>query len=219
LSSDILPSVPVHPTEELLEEYSFGRVREPALTPLEEHLFDCTMCQTALLAIDEYTALMQAGITAFERERQTAWAPSRWLALPRIPGFKMVVGAASLLMLLSATIAWRLQAPSPVAPPQVVKLIALRGGGGGGAARASAGRPLDLVIDRTDLPWSLAYRLEVVSSSGRLVWSGIAQITDQNIYGRATTPFRPGAYWVRLYSSIDQPGDEKLRREFGLRIE
>jgi hypothetical protein len=57
MSLDTLPSVPVHPTEDLLEEYSFGRVLEPALAPLEEHLLDCTLCQERLLAVDEYTRL------------------------------------------------------------------------------------------------------------------------------------------------------------------
>jgi hypothetical protein len=213
LSSDILTSVPVHPTEELLEEYSFGRVCEPALTPLEEHLFACSLCQSALLAIDEYRALMKAGIAAFEREPHVSLAPFPWLALPRIPGFNMVLAAACLLMLLSATVAWRLQKPSPVAPPEIVKLIALRGGGGDGAARAPSGRPLELVIEKTDLPSSLTYRVEVVSSSGHPIWSGAAQVTGQSISAHATTPFQPGKYWVRLYS----PGD-KLRREFGLRI-
>jgi hypothetical protein len=37
MSSDARPSVLVHATEELLEEYSFGRIREPQLGWLEEH--------------------------------------------------------------------------------------------------------------------------------------------------------------------------------------
>jgi hypothetical protein len=213
LSSDILPSVPVHPTEEILEEYSFGRVCEPALTPLEEHLFDCTLCQSTLLAIDEYRALMKTAMAAREREGRASLAPSSWSALPRIPGFNMALAGAFMLMLLSATIAWRLQTPSSVARPEIVKLIALRGAGGDGSARAPSGRPLILVIEKTDLPSSLTYRVEVVSSSGHPIWSGAAQVTDQSISAHATTSFQPGKYWVRLYSSGD-----KLRREFGLRI-
>ncbi len=84
MSLDTLPSVPVHPTEDLLEEYSFGRVVEPELAPLEEHLLDCTLCQDRLLAVDEYTALMKAGIAASEREREVTQAAPRF-AIPSAP--------------------------------------------------------------------------------------------------------------------------------------
>lgn len=215
MSLDVLPSVPVHPTEELLEEYSFGRICEPALGPLEEHLLDCTLCQSRLLVIDEYTALMKAGIAALERDRQAAFGRSPRFALPGIPGVNVLRAAAVMVVLASATIAWRMQPPSAVdSQAATVKLMALRGGEGDGAARAPSGRPLDLVIDRTDLPDSLSYRLEVISSSGRQMWSGAVQIADRSISAHLTNPLRPGGYWVRLYSSGDQ-----LRREFGLRIE
>jgi hypothetical protein len=215
MSLDVLPSVPVHPTEELLEEYSFGRICEPALAPLEEHLLACPVCQSRLPAIDEYAAMMKAGIAAFERERRASPPHSRRFAFSGIPGIRMVFAAACMVVFVSATIAWRMQPPSTVASQAAtVKLTALRGGEADGATRAPVGRPLDLVIDRTDLPTSLAYRLEVVSSSGRQIWSGAAQIADQNISAHVPNPLRPGMYWVRLYSSGDQ-----LRREFGLHIE
>lgn len=53
-----IPSV--HPTEELLEEYCFRRVSEPALTVLEEHLLICGVCQDVVSRLDEYIALMKA---------------------------------------------------------------------------------------------------------------------------------------------------------------
>jgi hypothetical protein len=214
-SSDVLPSVPVHPTEELLEEYSFGRIYAPALAPLEEHLLICSLCQSRLLAIDRYTALMKTGIAAFERDRQAFFGRSPRFAFPRIPGIHVLVAAAVMVVFVSATIAWRMQPPSGVASQTAtVRLIALRGGEGDGVAGAPSGRPLDLVIDGTDLPPSPSYRLEVVSSTGRQIWSGAAQIADRNISAHVTNSLRPGVYWVRLYSSGDQ-----LRREFGLRIE
>jgi hypothetical protein len=215
MSLDTLPSVPVHPTEDLLEEYSFGRVLEPALAPLEEHLLDCTLCQNRLLAVDEYTALMKAGIAAMERER-AGGSPSPGFAFPKMPGFPVVLTAAVMLVLVGVTIGWRLQ-PSSAATSSstatAVKLTALRGGDGDGVAHVPFGRPLELTVDRTDLPAALAYRLEVVSSTGRPLWSGAAQIAPQNLSARVATRLAPGAYWVRLYS-----GDQ-LRREFGLRVE
>ena len=220
MSLDTLPSVPVHPTEDLLEEYSFGRVLEPALAPLEEHLLDCTLCQARLLAVDEYTALMKAGIAAIERERAATSPPSTRFVFPRMPGFPVVVGAAVMLVLVGVTIGWRLQ-PSlaSTSAATAVKLSALRGGDGEGVAHAPFGRLLVLTVDRTDLPLALAYRLEVVSSTGRPLWSGAAQIAPRSLSARVTTRLAPGAYWVRLYSSGDRSRGDRLQREFGLRIE
>ena len=212
MSLDTLPSVPVHPTEDLLEEYSFGRVLEPALAPLEEHLLDCTLCQARLLAVDEYTALMKAGLAVLEKDRETA-RPSHRFAFPRMPGYPVVVTAAMMLVLVGVTIGWRLQPSSASASVTTVKLTALRGGDGEGVAHAPFGRPLELTVDRTDLPGAPAYRLEVVSSTGSRLWSGTAQMTPQTLSARVTTRLAPGAYWVRLYAG------EQLRREFGLRVE
>ncbi|MDP8989870.1 MAG: hypothetical protein M3N41_07290 [Acidobacteriota bacterium] len=211
MSLDTLPSVPVHPTEDLLEEYSFGRVLEPALAPLEEHLFDCPLCQGRLLAVDEYTALMKAGIAAMEQEG-AAPRPSPRFAIPNAP---LAFASAVMLVLVGVTIGWRLQ-PSPAvasASTMTVPLRALRGGDGDGVARAPFGRPLDLTVDRTDLPAASAYRLEVVSSNGQRLWSGEAQVEPQSLSARVTARLAPGAYWVRLYA------DNQLRREFGLRVE
>lgn len=218
MSLDTLPSVPVHPTEDLLEEYSFGRVSEPDLTPFEEHLLDCTLCQARLLAIDEYTALMKAGITALERERKVS-RPSPHFAFPGIAGHHVVLAAASLLLLVSVTISWRQPLPLAASPAALVKLIALRGGEGDGVTRAPSGSPLELIVDRTDLPPAFSYRLEVVSSTGRTIWSETAEITQQNISARVTTPLSRGVYWVRLYSAGDPARGGQLRREFGLHIE
>jgi hypothetical protein len=217
MSLDTLPSVPVHPTEDLLEEYSFGRVLEPALGELEEHLLDCILCQGRLLAVDEYTALMKAGIAALEHEGEGS-RPSPNFAFGGTPGIPVFFAAAVMLVLVGVTIGWRLQpssaaAPAPSSMATAVRLTALRGGDGEGVARAPMGHPLELTVDRTDLPAALEYRLEVVNATGRPLWSGTAQIAAQNLSARVTARLEPGAYWVRLYTG------NQLRREFGLRVE
>jgi hypothetical protein len=212
MSSDVLPSVPVHPTEDLLEEYSFGRICEPALTPLEEHLLLCAQCQAQLLEIDEYRAVLKSGIAAFERNRQSAFAPSPSFVFPKLPGRILV--AAAVLLMVAGVLGWRVYRPSTeVSDATTVRLIALRGNGGDGSAHARAGRRLKLVIDPTDLPSSLSYRLEIVSSSGQPVWSGITRVAGQDISADADADFQSGVYWVRLYSG------EKVLREFGLHID
>jgi hypothetical protein len=212
MSSDVLPSVPVHPTDDLLEEYSFGRVYEPGLTSLEEHLLICDQCQSQLLAIDEYRAVLKSGIATFERGHQSALTRSPRFLFLKLPESMML--AAAVLLMFAGVIAWRLYRPATeVSEATTVRLIALRGSGGDGSAHAHAGRRLALLIDRMDLPSSLSYRLEIVSSSGREVWSGITRVAGQDISADVNVHFQSGVYWVRLYSG------EQLRREFALHID
>jgi hypothetical protein len=214
MSSNILPSLAVHPTEDLLEEYSFGRIPEPALAALEEHLLICPVCQSQLLAIDEYKALMKSGIVQFERKCKASFGHSPRFWFPRLPGGINVFLAAAVLLVVSTTvIAWRMYlTAAAVSPAATVRLIALRGDEREASASAPADRPLNLVIDRTDLPSSLSYRLEIVSSSGRQIWSGIARVADGAISAEAAARFESGVYWVRLYSG------DRLLREFRLHI-
>jgi hypothetical protein len=233
MSTDAGPSVLVHATEELLEEYSFGRIHEPQLGWLEEHLLICPQCQSALDDVDEDKAFMKAILASFERERQAAdgnldlpndLAPPARLpsllrkalavhfAWPRMLATKNLLAAAVLLVMAGIAVAWWMQSSVAMAPLATVRLIALRGGEGD-AVHAPSGRPLDLVFSRTDLPADLSYRAEVVNSWGRQVWSGSVRIADQNLSVRLDEPLRAGAYWVRLYSSTGE-----LLREFGLDV-
>jgi hypothetical protein len=239
MSSDARPSVLVHATEELLEEYSFGRICEPQRGWLEEHLLICPQCKLELDGIEEYKALMKAGLAAFEKEKQAAAGPLDLLGradLPTLPvpvvrprssprkafslhsafrGMlvsKYLLAAVLLLVLAGATVFWRMQPPAAMAPIATVKLIALRGGEGD-VARAPSGRPLELVFNRGDLATDISYQAEVVNSSGLQMWTGSVRIADQSLSIRVDRPLPAGAYWVRLYTSGGQ-----LLREFGLSV-
>jgi len=234
MSTDARTSALVHATEELLEEYTFGRIREPELGWLEEHLLICQQCQSELDDIEEYKVFMKAGLASFESERLAAvgpvTSPARpgslvvlwaWLrnatslsfALPRMPGVESLLALAVLLVLAGAAVTWRMQSsPVAMAPVATIKLVALRGGEGD-VARAPAGRPLELVFGRTDLGADRSYRAEVVNASGRQMWSGNVRIADQSLSIRVDEPLRAGTYWVRLYSSSGQ-----LLREFGMSV-
>jgi len=219
MSSNARPSVLVHATEEILEEYSFGRIYEPQLGLLEEHLLICPQCQSLLSDVDEYASLMKAGLASLQLERQaspvsTAGAASLLrLALPQRSAANLLLVSAILLTMVGATAVFRrMQSSEDRLPAANVTLIALRGGEGD-VARAPSSRPLNLVFDRTDLPPDLSYRAEVLSSAGRQVWSGNVQIADQSLSARVDAPLRAGVYWVRLYSS-----GGRLLREFGLNI-
>ena len=232
MSTDARPSVLVHPTEELLEEYSFGRICEPQLGWLEEHLLICPQCQWNLDGIEEYKVFMKTGLAAFESERKARAEPvgsptradssvgfslrrvlSFHFAWPGIPVTRSLLAAAVLLVVAGTTATWRTRSsPVATAPVATIKLIALRGGEGD-IARAPSGRPLELVFGRTDLHADLSYRAEVVNSSGHQVWSGNVRIAEQSLSIQVGAPLRAGAYWVRLYSSAGQ-----LLREFGLSV-
>ncbi len=213
MSLDTLPSVPVHPTEDLLEEYSFGRVWEPALAPLEEHLLDCTLCQDRLLAVDEYTALMKAGIAALEREREATRPSSalrnflvrQWLLRYRSD---VACWLASLLVLAGLQPSG--EAVGVVPLPMTVKLTALRGGDGDGVARAPFGRPLELDVRSN----GLAGRVGLPSGSGQFhAATGCGaerrRSEPQSLSARVTARLAPGAYWVRLYA--DRPIAARIR--------
>lgn len=233
MSTDARPSVLVHATEEVLEEYTFGRICEPQLGWLEEHLLICPQCQSELDDIEEYKVFMKAGLASFESERLAAAGPvaspgrprspaglwswlrealSIYFALPRMPGIENLLAAAVLLVLAGAGVTWRMESPAALAPVAIIRLIALRGGEGD-VARAPSGRPLELVFGRTDLAADLSYRAEVVDASGRQMWNGNVRIADRSLSVRMDGPLRAGAYWVRLYTSTGQ-----LLREFGLSV-
>jgi hypothetical protein len=233
VSLDARPSVLIHATEEVLEEYTFGRICEPQLGWLEEHLLICAQCQSELDDIEEYKVFMKAGLASFEKERQAAAshlnspsepdlpvrrasrlreALSHRFVMPKMPMIKNLSAAAVFLVLAGVTVFWRMQSPVALAPVATVKLIALRGGEGD-IAHAPPGYPLHLVFGRMDLPADSSYRAEVVHSSGRQMWSGSVRIADSSLSIRVDEPLRTGAYWVRLYSSAGQ-----LLREFGLNV-
>ena len=77
MSFPLLSEFAVHPTEELLEEYSFGRVSEPALASLEEHLLVCVPCQNQLEEVDACIALIKNTARVWERDHQPSSAKAR----------------------------------------------------------------------------------------------------------------------------------------------
>ena len=232
--TDAPPSVLVHATEELLEEYSFGRICEPQLGWLEEHLLICPRCQSDLDEIEEYKVFMKAGLASFESDRLAAAGPavsqapaystvgprssvrkalSVYFARHPFPGVEILLAAALLLVGAGTALIWRMQSsPVALAPVATIRLIALRGGEGD-VASAPSGRPLELVFGRTDLAADLAYRAQVVDASGHQIWDGNVRIADQSLSILLDGPLRAGTYWVRLYTSTRQ-----LLREFGLRV-
>lgn len=229
MSFQLLPKIPAHPTEEILEEYIFGRVYEPALAALEEHLLVCVPCQVKLEELEDYVALMKSATSAWDQDREAfragyvpEWGISKRFAIPAVSGLRVLKAAGLTAALAGAAFFATTHAPwhaRPVPPAASVKLMAMRGGGAkdgtaDGLAEAPSGKPLDLTIDGANLPPATGYRLEVVNQSGHEIWKGAAAVTGTQLSAQIPAGPRPGVYWVRLYSSSGE-----FLREFGMRLQ
>ena len=219
MSIELLGEVLRHPTEDLLEEYGFRRVREPALARLEEHLLVCATCQSRLEELDEYAALMKSALAGFEQSHKAHAADPRswltqftrhWFTLPGLPQAGAILAGVLLLAVAGAAISWRAK---PVLETATVQLIAFRGGESGFSS-APSGRPLDLTVDGASLPAAPGYTLELVSQTGRTIWTGEARFAGAKLSAHVGSGPGPGVYWVRLYSS-----QKVLLREYGMRLQ
>jgi len=56
---DLTKSRPPHPSEDILEEYVFGRLPEVLTARAEEHLLICPACQDALEQTDRFISAMK----------------------------------------------------------------------------------------------------------------------------------------------------------------
>jgi anti-sigma factor RsiW len=185
-----------HPDESVLEEYVFGRLSEPKTSVLEEHILVCGRCQAALAEVDEYIHLMKA-------------VASRPRVIPRHRGNKRAVLAAGGILAATAVVTWYQPQPSPAS----VTLASFRGGAGVSANQAAAGHPLDLSISAADVPPAAQYRLEVVTSTGKPIWSGPASAGDGRLSAHFSKSLGTGTYWVRLYAQSSE-----LLAEYGLEV-
>ena len=193
-----------HPEEELLEDYSFGRVPEPALAPLEEHLLACSQCTEKVEEIDVW----RAATGSFQPGHRIPFP--RWLTGPlSLPKPAAAVLACGLLLAVAGAVTFRSYRPAAAAS---IRLTALRGGDENGVAGGPADRPLDLTMNAVTLPASPGYRVEMVNVAGQTVWAGDAIPQRESLQAHVSSNPGPGLYWVRLY------GQQKLLREFGLRL-
>lgn len=209
-----------HPTEEVLEEYSLERLSEAELAPLEEHLLVCETCQAKLQEIDRFIRAMKVaapelgvprplGPMAAPGGRLAGWL--NWLRgrFPVTPGRAALAGAMALLCAVAVVDRPRAPKGSPVS----VTLRSLRGGEIGSATAAPAGQPLRLSLEVPDQSGCAPCRVEIVSDSGRPVWSGEPSFSDGRVSITAPAGLSAGVYWVRLYNGGTGP-----EREFGLRL-
>jgi anti-sigma factor RsiW len=190
-----------HLTEQVLEEYALRRLGENETVMVEEHYLRCEHCQAALAQVDAEIHTMRAVLASRDPAPRTKTA---------VTGVAVALATAALVG-VAILAAWRVD---QLMPPVLVKLESFRGGGEVTTAHAAAGRALELTISAEDARAAGTYRIEVVTTSGNAVWSGVAESGPTNLVAKVPKGFKGGAYWVRLYAP-----DSTLVREFGLRLE
>ena len=198
-----------HASEELLEQYSMGRLAGSDLEWVESHLLVCACCQDALASSDTY--VMSIRSAARELRRQTAEVPQPWygkLFDPPKPAWALGMAALALLIVAGAGGPWLHRAG---APPAIVVLQSTRGSALNSGA--PAGKPLVLMLDLTDLQPLPQYKLEIVDTLGHPVFQSAAAPARNSLRAALAKGLPAGMYYVRLYA----PGRELLR-EYGLKV-
>jgi len=205
-----------HLTEEILEEYAFGRLPESLLAEIEEHYFRCEHCVDALeqAETDIKTIRVAFARQSLERSRvpQVRRSPRikavRWSLPPR---WAVGVGMTAAAVAIMALMAMR---PRDVMAPAEVPLASYRGGDALNLAHAAAGRSLHLILDASALDVEPPCRVEVVTQTGSAAWEGSATAgADGKLVAVVPKSLQAGQYWIRLYS------ENILLREFGLLLE
>jgi hypothetical protein len=188
-----------------LEQYAMGQLPEDRMAPFEEHFLACVACQDRFLETDVYVNAVRSVSPRLRKERPLLWR-DRLLA----SGPRWVAAVAVGAMLLFQVRTW-VTAPGP--PATVVFLRASRGIEGLSAANAPADKPIVLRTAISELPALPAYRLEVVSASGKPTWQAETAAREGAIALTVPKGLPAGQYFLRLY------GGGELLREFGLRVE
>lgn len=209
---EISPVFHSHPTETAWERYSFGRVSEREAAALEEHLLVCETCQISLQEVTVYIRLMKAATADLATSPRHRIAQG-WRLVRRAPSGPLarvawITGLAAVCLAL-----YHPYGSIPSKAPSLVNLASFRGDGVT-SAQAPAREPLDLSINAADVPGAPEYRLTVVTSSGKLVWTGSPKVSDGVISVRIPQGLEAGPYWVRLSTR-----ESKILGEYGLLLQ
>lgn len=182
-----------HPEEETLELYALGRLDEPELGEVEEHILICAPCQERLDEATEYVGLMR------EAARNVAVAPvqeSVWKRLFQLDWLPMpapaLAGAFAVLLAVLVWQPWRGTAPGEW---QQVELATMRGDVAGPVA--TEGFSLDLRLDARGLALAGA-TTQIVTADGATVAEFPALTEGEKVVLKYAPGLRAGQYWVRL---------------------
>lgn len=189
-----------HPNEEQLERYAMGRLAEPEIAPIEEHLLVCEPCQDRLAIAESILPSLRRALHEVEREPAAESFWKRWFA----PSWAPAVAACAAIAL--AAFLWQ---PNRAVEWQSVRLEAMRGEVE--PAGAVEGFALELQLNTEGLEAGQAV-VQVVDAQGALVQNTDVSIGQSPLAARFSQPLKQGQYWVRIKSN------GSLLREYALPV-
>lgn len=191
-----------HLTEETAEQYAMGRLSEPEIEAVEEHLFVCAECQDLVTEAEDFSRVARIATQELLNEPKQAPVREAWWSrlFTPTPLFAAVACAA---------LAFFVIVPRST-QTAVVDLQAMRGPETAAPAPSNADLTLRLSLRGLDVIEPL--RVEVADASGNIAMKVDAVATSGELAVAKVEKLPTGVYWVRLYS-----GDEILR-EYGLNV-
>ncbi|MGD0359431.1 MAG: T9SS type A sorting domain-containing protein [Bryobacteraceae bacterium] len=192
-----------HPTDEVLELYSMGRLAEPDLGRFEEHLLVCGTCQDRLAQEDDIRQRIRDGAAVLQQPRTAVFR--------RLPRLAWISLAAAVCMIVFAGMGWE-SLHRRAAPASVILLQATRGAESTPLA-APAGKPLIVVLDVTGLQQFPGYKLEIVDAAGHPVFQSSNAPQNNKLQAAVARGLAAGVYFVRVYTPA-----QELLREFALML-
>jgi len=192
-----------HIEENVLDRYAMGTLPGESIPKVEEHLLDCSFCQSRLVETEEFLTHFRAAATQLDMRPVPLW--QRLQNAQRLLWGGSAVMAAALMLLLIPGV------PEQMKPqPAVVLMQSLRGPEG--RTQVARGRPGLLIFDVPIVPARTDFEIEIVDTAGNEILKGNGNVKDDHL----TFPIgklAPAAYWVRVYQR--QPA-KVLVAEYGL---
>lgn len=186
-----------------------GKLSEPELGEVEEHLLICQVCRESLERIDAFIASLREAASRIGTDKPSFGTRIRTsLRLDwGVPRLALVGGLAAALVAFLFL---------PGRTPERYTDLTLSAYRGAPAPNAiPSGGLIRLRIDLSELPLLAAYRLKMVDSAGDAVWEAAAKPENGQILAPVNKKLPSGRYFVRLYP--DTP-DSGLLREFAFEI-
>jgi hypothetical protein len=190
-----------HETDEQLELYGLGRLTEPRVAIVGQHLLVCEACQERLDDVERFAlAMRQATADGPEAQAFKGWFERLRFRGLRQPALAWAGGFATLLFAAGLY----LHSDRNLVPFASLQLSATRGD----LQTAVTAGETDITL--ADAPALQALKAEVVDDTGGLVWSGAFE-NGHPI--KLLKPVAVGTYFVRLYD-----GAGKLLHEYGFHV-
>jgi hypothetical protein len=194
-----------HITDDQLERYAMGALREPELEKIEGHLLICESCRELAESAQPFSLAMREALKQEEQAAQLVAARVGWPSWSRRPGFQI----ALVFVVLLAALALYASRGSKLPPVANLQLTSTRGE----MPSVKPARELDLVLAGAPADGG-PFRLELVNAQGQNIWGGLADSEGDAVLVKVPVRLQPGDYFARLYSESGP-----MVREYGFRVE